>query len=865
MTSDFLLTPYTLCIDGEWGAGKSSLARIIHSHFQREDIIRKGCLSIWIDTSLIDNHDCVLAVLGETTLRCAVQLAKRILTDRRRRFEENIDTLGPMFVAFGDALGRRDQKRVLRTLKSDASRWYREWGARKVSHWDFDAFRRLVSSIRHGLLGRGGLARIAWIIDDLDRCRSSVVLRMLDVHRTLLEQLGTVLIYPMHMEIIIAVVRRHFLEEGAARAPYTDARHAYACERQAETYLEKMFFRRIRPPEPTEQQLEEWLQHHLLPEGAVFGGLAEFMRDGYFRNPRYIKRFANAVCTLSQRYSAAKQLAARPQAMSALADDDDSWYGLLALDDDSLALQILAKVTAFALADAFRAFYDPARMPSPGHLVECEVSAYAGDPLPCLVFNENDRAWALVNERASPVLVRFLKSGPRLADHFAATRSALLVTESVLPVPHIRWRTDVKIEALSAPMEKARPWGREVAPQDRERVQNIVQGWCERVGREVVVPTKIQRILQTVAPDSAVEAFVEHEWNPSPRDIVMQAEPAWTQGRERDVAWLFCAASVHEEWGAADAQACLGPARQLRDKGYAISLAQMGLARRGGDPDMCIACAQALVRSGSRPAVEQALSEALRLLGVAPETLASGKLAVADRLDEDVFLSAFLIATDALGKLDRFAEELSLAQAAAGTRSGRCSAVARNFARALERNGQVAVAVKVYHAAIALDGDQDQACAWCAACVDEGDRLDYLLAAVDRDPTDGALATAIGTRLHNSGHRTEATPWLELGVALKPEAREHRSALEKNLQVTRGLAEASKVMDPEYVPRVDDTALRAAAHAGHRNLMKKIIHEGRIEYAGVVLFDPDNLPAWIQERFPHIQERVASPKVELEA
>lgn len=225
MTHDSLQTPYTLCIDGEWGVGKSSLAKFLHAYFRRESIMRKGYFSFWIDTSLIDGADRVLPFLADRTLAEALQLAKRILTDTRPAFGEGIEPLGALFLAVDDNAAQRDGKKLAAKLRQDATQWHDEWESACGKDWSLDEFQRLISSIRYGLLGRGGLSRLVWFIDDLDRCSAAVIMRMLDIHRTLLEQWGVALVYPMHMEIVISVVRKHFLEQGAVRAPYTDDPH----------------------------------------------------------------------------------------------------------------------------------------------------------------------------------------------------------------------------------------------------------------------------------------------------------------------------------------------------------------------------------------------------------------------------------------------------------------------------------------------------------------------------------------------------------------------------------------------------------------------------------------------------------------
>jgi hypothetical protein len=46
MTAETLETPFTLCIDGLWGAGKSSLARLIYAQFLKDSSIQLSWFNV---------------------------------------------------------------------------------------------------------------------------------------------------------------------------------------------------------------------------------------------------------------------------------------------------------------------------------------------------------------------------------------------------------------------------------------------------------------------------------------------------------------------------------------------------------------------------------------------------------------------------------------------------------------------------------------------------------------------------------------------------------------------------------------------------------------------------------------------------
>ncbi|MFG0252500.1 MAG: hypothetical protein ACF8NJ_06455, partial [Phycisphaerales bacterium JB038] len=110
----------------------------------------------------------------------------------------------------------------------------------------------------------------------------------------------------------------------------------------------------------------------------------------------------------------------------------------------------------------------------------------------------------------------------------------------------------------------------------------------------------------------------------------------------------------------------------------------------------------------------------------------------------------------------------------------------------------------------------------------------------------------IGVRLHNSDRRSQATPWLELAVMMDPNNEEFRSGLQKNIALTRGAAEASRVADPGYIPSIDDSTLVAEARNAHHDLIRAIFDGGRIDFEGATLFDPADPPSWVRTTFPDI-------------
>lgn len=843
MSGDSLETPYTLCIDGQWGAGKSSLARILYSKFLEDSIIQRGFLPVWIDSSLMIDKGSVLQLFADTTLQQAILLAQRILTSpgQKGKFDEHVAPLLPVTQLCGKGGKASDETKLQSVLRNDANSWLKEWQNQEGTPWNVPRFRKLVASIRHGLLGRGGLSRIVWFVDDLDRCRSEVILTTLDIQRSLLEQWGAMLVYPMNVSIVAAVIEKHFLVQGNV----TSTRHIDPYEdvyvEQAWTYLEKMFFRRVRPPEPTESHLNKWLKK-LLPPDAFFDGLAEFMRDAYFGNPRYIKRFATSVKYLCERY--------------AVAAKDDTWEGLLSLNDNSLGVKLIAKVAAFALAENYRPFYEPVRKPDPRQLITSEINAFAGDPLPCVVLEGEVREFVEAPVPGPRILVDFLKSGPKLQNNFAATRSAVLVVESILPTPRVRVRTSGRIETAVSDKKASRKPRSDLTGKEREMVQDLVGKWRNDLEQKIVIPSEIISLLQTAVPDSCVSVLKEKNWKPLAEDLIGAAAQPLSENRLRDVMWHLAAAAIHESWDAADLTATLEIVTRAKNLKMEVAFARLGLLRHGNDPEARTECCHRLVNFDQEEIVNEGLNGLLGTVGLSVETLKQPTIVLSDRFDEEVFERAFLAVLDGLRQLKRSNEELRFAMAGLKTNTGKNSSkVVRNVARSVMTVAQDKSAARnLYHHAIALDPDDDVACAWSMAHSENAsERLRCLQAGMDRDPSDSRYPTLIGVELHNSERRNEATPWLELGVAMDPNDEEGRDALRQNLVHTRGAKEASKATDPDYVPTVDDRPLRKQARDAHRDLMQEILRAGAVQYAGVALFDPAKPPGWIFEKFPELR------------
>ncbi|MFC1544171.1 P-loop NTPase fold protein [Gemmatimonadota bacterium] len=831
-----LETPYTLCIDGEWGVGKSSLARLVFYHLSSRQAFQRKTLPIWIDTSLIDGTERVLEFFCDQVRSVAVDLSRRLTAKGKSRNELLDGPLLPAALFSADApISESSARKTCRVLRSDAHLWQKEWGQRPDVGWKVPDLQELLTSIRFGLLGRGGLSRIVLFVDDLDRCRPDVIMRILDLHRTLLEIWGVALVYPMNASVVESVVESHFISHGSPPTRIVGNLFARVFSEQASEFLEKMLFRRVRPPELTDENVSSWLTT-LLPEGAFFGGLDTFLKDGYFGNPRYIKRFASTVHTLSD-------------FLQEVDEHNPVWGGLKRLPNKNIAMQVLTKTAAFAMAERYSGFYESVRKPDPGQLIACELSAFDGSPLPCVLVDPQSRTpfqSAMVGPRE---LVDFLKTGPRLSEYPDAVNSAIMAVEMVLPPSVLRWRTPMRLEApdLDGLAEEVKTT--RVSQRDRDNVSEVIARWTEALGEDVEVPKGITSFVQSFVPDSAVEVFLASSMQPVVPSLVLQADSIASAGKLREATWLLFAASLHPEVDGADVDAFASIVNTLDRDNDRTAIADLCSQRFADDDDMMLTVSILLVRSEDNESIANGLQIALRIMGVTEEEIKNPNLRLKDKFDEKAYLKAFLASTDALSALERYDDGLALASAAIKTNTGSVrSAVIRNLARGLVCLGRKEEAIPVYNAAIISEKDDGRSCLWLSYRLEDNsvERLRCLLAAFARDNDDSTFAERIGICLHNREERTRATPWLELAVAMKPFNSDYRIVLAQNLQATVGFVESQKARDTDYIPTPDDATLRDQASEAHRQLIVSIVAGGPIEFQGTVLFDPQNPPAWIE-------------------
>jgi tetratricopeptide (TPR) repeat protein len=203
--------------------------------------------------------------------------------------------------------------------------------------------------------------------------------------------------------------------------------------------------------------------------------------------------------------------------------------------------------------------------------------------------------------------------------------------------------------------------------------------------------------------------------------------------------------------------------------------------------------------------------------------------------------------------MDYYEQELHIAKAAIKTTTGaKSSDVIRNLARALNHTKQTEKSLSIYNAAIIMNEDEVFSCLWSRSMpgVNNNEFFQRTMTVLDRDQNQIEQWWEIGVIYHNDLRLfEEAKLYLEKAFSLQPGNISLRDALSITVGAMRGPREAENVKSPDYNPTIDDTTVMNKVHQAHHDLIKIIIESGPIEFEGIVLFTPEEMPEWIERKF----------------
>ena len=275
-------TPITVGIQGDWGAGKTSLMNMVQESLAcQEAETAVYCETVWFNTWMYSQFD-----LGDQLPLLMLSSFVKSLVGDRTDLDEKISgfvswikKVGPNIVAkqlagmsmgelTGDAAGAlRDDVNLLDQLKSK----FKELCQKKLT-------------------GHPG-GRIVFFVDDLDRLRPEKAVELLEVMKTFLDVPGVVFVLACDYNVIAQGVEAKFgvtnLQTGGRsffdkiiQVPFQMPVHSYDLERYVSTLLQRLKWKDIE-----EKDLHE-----------VYRPLLEFS-VGF--NPRTIKRLFNSILLLN--------------------------------------------------------------------------------------------------------------------------------------------------------------------------------------------------------------------------------------------------------------------------------------------------------------------------------------------------------------------------------------------------------------------------------------------------------------------------------------------------------------------------------------------------------------------------------------
>jgi CheY-like chemotaxis protein len=255
-------TPFTLGIEGTWGAGKSTLMGALHRRLSEDPGVTVAQFNSWTA-----EESRVLEGFVKTVLTA---IEPRFLS---RAFYRQ-KAFGLFRFGISAAAGFVGQSRTVDKL------WEQVAADPRARNELRDLIGVTVSKWRKQSKGDGSRL-LCVFVDDLDRCSPAVVLEVLEAMKLYLDVAGIVFIVGYDEDIVSDVVLR---DKG------------YGDKTKARDYLEKFIQTSYRIPPSLEKQSEDLIESLLEASGIgdLLGpGERRLVIDGSSANPRGIKRFIN--------------------------------------------------------------------------------------------------------------------------------------------------------------------------------------------------------------------------------------------------------------------------------------------------------------------------------------------------------------------------------------------------------------------------------------------------------------------------------------------------------------------------------------------------------------------------------------------
>lgn len=257
-------TPLTLGIEGNWGAGKSSLMQRLERQLgEREEIV-----TVWFNAWAADRGDVLEGLIKSVLDRLDPNVLRRALRNDRLRTGLRV---GVAFVAGWLRIGNVVDKLWERAAADPKARnELRNLLAGAMDEW-----------VKSSPSGAGDRLLVAFI-DDLDRCTPDAVFQVFEAIKLYLDAPGFAFVIGFDSSVISEAV----LEQKNYSKAVT-----------SRVYLEKIVQIEYRIPEPTTAQMAALTHTYSVASGVdryLTESESQLIVAGNERNPRRLKRFINS-------------------------------------------------------------------------------------------------------------------------------------------------------------------------------------------------------------------------------------------------------------------------------------------------------------------------------------------------------------------------------------------------------------------------------------------------------------------------------------------------------------------------------------------------------------------------------------------
>ena len=830
LTDELLRTPAGVCIDGDWGVGKSTFMQMLKTELVRDRFTNSGWLVIWIDSSLLMSGEQVLPLVATMLLKKARERASGCLG-------QNIACAKPpalpwpsyLWDNIDDPPSEKDKKALTRNIKAWANKWQKKEGERE---WTFTEFQALVREIRHGVLGGHGLSRIVIMIDDLDRCEPDIIWNVFCLHRILLQEPGLLFVYAMDESRVAEAIGGRLLMTGRnSLLEFQQAGSVRSFER-GERFLEKFFTHKLRPPQPSALTLDKWFGKLIGVENKPTG-FGEVLYWGLSANPRLIKFVAN-ICG-----SMLDHLRTTPVINS----DDNLWRRLTSKLGIEMAMQLLCKTVVLAYG------WEPAFEPIRARLTRfrgAEAAARTSQMIPCIWGSKRfhspiDRGLhALLTSRpAYPV------DESMCADLIDAVDPYL--TQSWSMHRHIGVAlADTEEASIIQPGEVGIQEKRIIASQmDVKRTDEVVVGWQETNE----LPHELRTRLELPPPLIVADLFRRNNFNPTCQTMLRKANEI-ADSDPSTAQYLIAASIAIPNIDTDDFEAAIQIAAKVSSPEFGLAVYEKGISLFPEKQVYQINYFGSLLNQTDLTLRDKAMSIFCEIFNVDRHNLGEGIYDLTD-ISTKAWLSMLF---DNAERAEIIDEALEVARAAGRNSQGKSCFIYRNIGRLLVLSGDIETGARITLASVFMDPKDNRSATWLFTSVIRAgwenlfNLADICFISAARDTDDVDNCYAVGRFLVSSeGGNKDAALLFKHTLSLSPTIDIVRQSLVSSLRKEGMHQDATNAEKESYIPTREDEKIQEKGRDAIATLWRQASQFGKIEYDGLVLFDPDAAPQWLEK------------------